>query len=224
MKKIYYNSGYFFLILFAFVLLGFYKTYFGLIPRFNEKTTLLVHFHAAVLTTWVLLLIAQPLLVKYKKLKIHRLLGKFTYFLVPLIVCSMAGMVLRGISLIPGKATPFLIFDYIYFPLIDCILFITFYTLAIIHKKKIQLHSGYMIGTGFIFFNPSLTRLIYHWFHLPFLTAEIITIVFTDAIIVALILYLKHKKLDYRPYGLILSLFLIYHITTVCLTLFVPGF
>src|SRR6202012_3749128 len=101
MKKIYYNSGYFFLILFAFVLLGFYKTYFGLIPRFDKSTTLLVHFHAAVLTTWVLLLIVQPLLVKYKKLKIHRLLGKLTYFLVPLIVCSMTGMALKAVSEIP---------------------------------------------------------------------------------------------------------------------------
>jgi len=224
MKKIYYNSGYFFLILFAFVLLGFYKPYFGLIPQFKKDTTLLVHFHAAVLTTWVLLLIAQPLLVKYKKLKIHRLLGKITYFLVPLIVCSMIGMALKAVSEIPGKATPFLIFDNIYLPSCDCILFITFYTLAIIHKKKIQLHSGYMIGTGFIFFNPSLTRLSYFWFHIHFSIAEIITIVFTDAIIIALILYLKHKKLDYKPYGLILSLFLIYHITTICLTLFVPGF
>src|SRR4051794_32708334 len=88
----YKNVGYFFLILFAFVIIGFFKTYFGLFPYFDDHTTILVHFHATVLTLWVILLIVQSLLIGYKKFAIHRLLGKLTYILVPLIIFSFIGM------------------------------------------------------------------------------------------------------------------------------------
>ena len=43
----YKNLGYCFLVLLLFVFLGFYKTYFGLIPNFNPATTWVVHFHAS---------------------------------------------------------------------------------------------------------------------------------------------------------------------------------
>jgi uncharacterized membrane protein YfhO len=73
MKKIYYNAGYFFLILAIFVFAGFYKPYFSLMPQFKKSTTFIVHFHAVVLSMWVILLIVQLLLIRYKKLRIHRL-------------------------------------------------------------------------------------------------------------------------------------------------------
>ena len=215
MKKIYYNAGYFFLILAVFVFAGFYKPYFSLMPQFKKSTTFIVHFHAVVLSTWVILLIVQPLLIRYKKLRIHRLLGKFTYVLVPLIVCSWVGMVLRGIAEIPGKATWLDVFQAIYLPAMDGTLFLIFYISAVIRKKNIQLHSLYMIATGLIFINPSLARACYFLLKLPFPVGETVTVIFIDLIVIGLIFYLKSIKVNYKPLGKVLSLFLIYHIVTI---------
>ena len=77
-EKGYKNTGYIFIILLVIIFFGFFKTYFGLFPHFNERTTPIVHFHVFVLTLWVVLLIVQPLLIRYKKFRAHRLLGRLT--------------------------------------------------------------------------------------------------------------------------------------------------
>ncbi len=159
----YKNVGYLFLILFAFVILGFYKTYFGLLPHFDNTTTL-VHFHAAVLMLWVILLIVQPLLIRYKKVAIHRLLGKFTYILVPLIICSFIGMINKQyneelIQKIPRSE----IIEDISLAVALLLLFATFYMLAIINKRKVACQMRYMIATGLVFINPAIPRLTPFW-------------------------------------------------------------
>jgi len=139
----YRNVGYFFLILLAFVFIGFFKTYFGLFPYFDNHTTSLVHFHATVLILWVLLLIVQPLLIRYKKFPTHRLIGKFTYILVPLIICSFIGMINKQyneeiVQKIPSSE----IIEDLSLSVALLLLFVTFYVLAIINKRKVSFICG----------------------------------------------------------------------------------
>jgi hypothetical protein len=68
-------SGYYFIGLVVLVLLGFWPTYFS---KFFDKT--------ADLSLWILALIIQPILIRKKKLAVHRLIGKFTYVLLPLMI------------------------------------------------------------------------------------------------------------------------------------------
>ena len=86
--KHYKNIGYFFVALFVCMFFGFYTPYFKLVPDFDPSFTLIVHIHATALILWLSLLCIQPFLIRYKKLNIHRLLGKFTYFLVPVIIIT----------------------------------------------------------------------------------------------------------------------------------------
>ncbi len=223
MKKLYYNSGYFFLILFAFVLGGFYKTYFGLIPKFDQSTTWLVHVHAALLTCWVALLIVQPLLIRYKKTKLHKLIGKFTYVLAPLIVCSMIGMMLKGVTEVTEKLTPLIILASIKFALFDCLMFSTFYTLAVIRRKNFQQHGAFMIATGLIFINPSLARLLFFLGHLPFNVAEVIAVILIDICVLSLLLYFRKKKLSTKPYGFLLLVFLFCQVITTSIMIWGPN-
>jgi hypothetical protein len=202
----YKNVGYFFLILFAIVIIGFFKTYFGLFPHFNDRTTILVHFHATVLTLWVILLIIQPLLIRYKKFAIHRLLGKFTYILVPLIICSFIGMINKQyneemIQKIPRSE----IIEDISGSVAILLLFATIYILAIINKKKVAFHMRYMIATGLLLINAPLTRITLFWN--PF-SAQLFIFVLTDLILLVLIFFDKRKKRRYKPYIVTLILFL----------------
>lgn len=72
------NLGYFFSVLALFTLLGFFKTYFGLFPSFNERPTALVQVHAFIMILWLAVLIAQPVLIHYRKNRIHRLASLLT--------------------------------------------------------------------------------------------------------------------------------------------------
>jgi hypothetical protein len=67
MERQYKNLGYFLIVLVAFVAVGFYKPYFALIPNFDPRITPLVQIHAILLMTFVALLVAQPLLIRYKQ-------------------------------------------------------------------------------------------------------------------------------------------------------------
>jgi hypothetical protein len=168
----------------------------------------------------VLLLIVQPLLVRYKKLKIHRMLGKLTYVLVPLILCSIVGMTIRSVSLLPKPVSTETVVNDIYLPVIDGILFSTFYISAIINKKNIQKHSSYMIATGLIFINPSVARIGSYWLNLPFSTSLLYTVLLIDLVTIFLLFYLKKKKLNYQSFATVLILFLTYHISIAGLVFF----
>lgn len=67
------------LLILATVLFGFAKTYFlaGMVaaPLPNK----LIHFHGAVFTIWIVLLIVQTALISAKQVKVHRSLGMFGF-------------------------------------------------------------------------------------------------------------------------------------------------
>lgn len=88
MEKGYKNIVYFFLVISVIIFAGFYKSYFGLFPAFVAIKTI-HHIHAFTLLLWLALLIIQPILIRQKKYKWHRILGKVSYVLVPLIFIFM---------------------------------------------------------------------------------------------------------------------------------------
>ena len=108
MEKNYKYLGYFLLILIPLTFAGFYKTYIGQFPNFEEKIDSFIHFHAIIASLWILLLIIQPLLILNKKYKVHRTIGKFSFILFPLLILSFIPqmikiMVLPGIELVNIK-------------------------------------------------------------------------------------------------------------------------
>ncbi len=212
----YKNLGYCFLVLLLFVFLGFYKTYFGLIPNFNPATTWVVHFHAAILFLWVCTVITQPLLIRYGKYNTHRMVGRFTYILVPLMVTTFLLMWIKGFTnKYPHSFSGYshYMYDEHFHSICDVVLLVTFYSIAVINKKTTPRHMRYMIATTLIFIDPTLSRLLSSLFDVNSTTADLITFLFTDAILVGLIIYDINYNRRYKPYVYALSLFLIYHIS-----------
>ncbi|HTB25851.1 MAG TPA: hypothetical protein VK711_10780 [Puia sp.] len=206
MEKEYRNIGYPFIFLLFLVFFGFFKTYFGLFPHFNEHTTAIVHFHVFVLVLWIILLIIQPILISQNKYATHRLIGRFTYFLVPLIILSFIGMMNKQITETSSKNL-LAILDGIYLPLTDTFLFSTFYILAIINKRNTVIHMRYIIMTGLVFIDASLIRSLAIWFHVDFFYAALISISFVDLILITLIFLDKLKGRAYKPFLISLILF-----------------
>jgi len=199
METAYKNISYFFGAILLLVIVGFFNSYFGRFPHFNGLPDM-AHLHAIGFLAWFALLIIQPLLIRYKQVGIHRLLGKFSYFLVPYIIFTIIGMMKHSYSI---HGTHYLIAAQppaLYFSMIGAITFTTFYILAIVNRKNTAFHMRYIIVSSIALINPAISR---------FFGAELklgpaggpLTAMFVILTITGLIIYDKVKlKKVYKPY------------------------
>lgn len=190
MEKAYRTSSYLFIAVLLIAFAGFYKTYFGLLPQFGRINTAL-HVHVFLVLLWFAILIAQPFLIRGEKRALHRLIGKVSYVVMPLLVLSIVWLMrlefIRNTPVAPGKPDIRLI------GLADLIFFVSFYLLAVYYRHKTSYHARYMAITVLPFINPSLGRL-----GIP---APIIALL----LLVSLLIYERFNNRIYRPY--LISLF-----------------
>jgi hypothetical protein len=201
MEKQYNLLGYIILALIPLTFAGFYASYIGQIPHFSEKIRLAHHFHAAISSLWIVMLITQPLLIRYNKLQAHRLIGKLSYFLFALLIFSFLPLIHADSILL--------------FPIADMSMLILFFTLAVINRKDTQKHMRYMIAFALVFMDPTLGRTIFRMAgSLGYNTIAVhhITLGIISSIILALIFFDKANKRNYTPYIVSLSCFLVYQI------------
>jgi len=153
------KSGYYFLALFALVIAGFWPSYFSKFFDGTADFTFYFHFHAFLATLWILMLIAQPILIRQKKFALHRKIGKFSYILVPLIFISiilLAHSTLRGPKENLGLE--------LWVPFKDLMIFTVGYGIAIKHRKTMAIHARGMIVAGIVLIEPAFVRLVLYVF------------------------------------------------------------
>ena len=207
----YKNIGFFFLILLVFVVLGFYYPYFSLFPDF-KSVTVIVHFHAIILMIWVIILIVQPILIRYQKYKAHRFLGRFTYFLLPLVIISSIGVIRQQYyESIEQKMTSLQSLKLVFTSVAGIFSILIYYSFAIINilKGNVALHIRYMICLFLQFIPPTFGRTLGYWFGIRQFYTYNISILLSALILVLLILADKRRKLNFTPYVVALSLYLI---------------
>ena len=196
-------SFFFFLILLV-VTWGFYRTYIIFFPSF-EGFKPVQHFHGAMMITWMALLIVQPLLIWTGRLSIHRLLGRLSFIIAPLVVLSM-----------------FLITKFSYYkpvpPLshhekigglalqaVDIVQFALFYCLAIVNRRNTYNHMRYMIGTAVMMIGPGLGRAFIVYYHIPFSTAISYIFYVEIAVCAAFLLSDMLRKRSFKANAIVLS-------------------
>jgi hypothetical protein len=157
MEKSYKYLNYFFASMLGIIFIGFFNSYFSLFPRFQGLPDM-AHLHAIGLLLWFSLLIAQPLLIRYDKLPVHRALGKFSYFLILYILFTIVGMIRHSYSIyhvhyLVTSQPPGL-----YFSMLGATSFTLFYILAIIYRKNTPYHMRYIIGSSLALLPPATDR------------------------------------------------------------------
>jgi hypothetical protein len=208
MERQYKNLGYFLVVLVAFVVAGFYKPYFALIPNFDPSITPLVQVHAILLMSFVALLVVQPLLIRYKKRELHKSLGKLTYFLMPLLVASCVGVILKEYGdALSRRASVEAALRSIFSDVAQLLLLVFFYWLAILNRRNVQVHMRYMIAVALIVAPAGIARVLGYWFEVPRYASGLASNAFLDTVLIALIVFDRRNRLNYRPYVLVLALF-----------------
>ncbi|MEO5858858.1 MAG: hypothetical protein ABIR33_07915 [Pyrinomonadaceae bacterium] len=142
------------------VLAGYFRSYYAR-PFFNNPpfANSLVHFHAIVMTIWVLYFTAQIVLVRTKNLKLHMTMGLSGTFLAAVVI--IVGMVTAWDShIVRGTAPPGMsAHSFFLVPVLDMLFFAIFFAGAIYYRKKPAQHKGLMLMTAINFSPAAIARL-----------------------------------------------------------------
>lgn len=212
-----------------FLLLIIPLTFFGFNPTYFSKlsqTDIVYHAHAVTMILWVIMALIQPFLIQKKKVKIHRRIGKASYFIMPLLFIT-SYMIIRhtyynfialqtldaekSFTTIDSEEIKITAAAYIMIGVVYFIWLFVFYMLAIIRRKKLVDHSTYMFAAILTLFGPTIDRIIYQvttYFGGSY-NIYIENAVFTLIIIIltSLVLYQRKNEINIKP---ALSALLIY--------------
>jgi heme exporter protein D len=194
-------SGYYFIGLVGLILVGFWPSYFSKFYNGTADFTFYFHFHTSMVGIWILMLIVQPLLIRKKKLALHRLIGKASYLVFSLVFVSI-------ILLSHSRQTTFA-------EGWDIGLFVTFkdllilgvaYFIAIKYRHKIDLHARGMIATGLVCIEPAAARIPFHPEYGYFVVLAVVY-----SVLGILIFIERNQKKGRWVFPLILALYIMVH-------------
>ncbi|OYZ29103.1 MAG: hypothetical protein B7X86_13240 [Sphingobacteriales bacterium 17-39-43] len=208
-RKIFYGNAYLYFILAAVVtIFAFFPSYFNRLTSTDDAH----HFHGITATLWLVLLIIQPFLYKTGNLRWHRMIGKISFVLVPLIIISALNMV--QIMLINKASYPPNIPDRLAFiDFATLVQFLLFYLLAIYKRKEIQLHARYMVCTVLGPLIPALTRLLFRFPGIDNFNKSLnISYIIIEVVLILLLLDDKRSGKIPLPYVLAIILFIVQHL------------
>jgi hypothetical protein len=200
------RSGYYFLGLIALVLVGFWPSYFAKLLDGSADYAFYFHLHAVMMALWMSTLVVQPILIKSKNLALHKAIGKMTYGLFP-------AMLLSVILLAKSRVDPTAenVDLRLFVPFKDILLLVTFYGIAIWHRKDMAVHARAMIATGIVFIEPALARWMFYAFFTEVAPGYAVTIGIIYALILLLIGLEWRQKKGRWVFPLLLAMYMAVH-------------
>lgn len=151
----YTNSGNVFIGLLLISIIAFWPTYYSVL--FDSQ--FYIHLHAFFAVLWFGMLIVQPYLIKTRRLDLHRLIGKFSYFIAPMVVISVLLLANNQLSLAADSFYPVQTF-LLYLQISLSLMFTITYGLAVYYRNTKSIHSRFMVATSFTFIDPIFVRII----------------------------------------------------------------
>lgn len=202
-------------LLLALAVFGFWKPYFSQLGAAQG----MAHLHAAAMLAWIGMLVAQPLLIRSRRLAWHRRIGRASYVVVPLIVVSALVLAQLRIRQVPPEMLP--VQQFILFLGVSmAILFAVVWGLAIRHRRDPALHARYMAGTALALIDPSMARVLIFWIpSVPPPFYQWITFGLVYAILLLLIVLDRRSARGRSALWVLLALFATLH----ALIMTVPG-
>jgi hypothetical protein len=208
-----------FLLFFSAVLVAFWPSYFS---RLAAQPTYHPHAHGIAMTLWCLMLIGQALLIRSGHRGLHRIIGRASYVLVPVIV-------LVTLNFLHFRVSGVRVFDdvVLYFMALivnALVAFAALYGLAIYHRRNAQLHARFMLATIFPLFTPVTDRLIgAYW---PALAASVPQIggtpvlpfagfVLADSLLLLLVLWDWRANRRFDAFAAALGITFVYHVSVM---------
>jgi hypothetical protein len=176
----------FFVFILILITWGFYKTYIIFFPSFPNFSKV-QHFHGAMMMTWMIMLIVQPLLIRFGKLNIHRVIGKLSFVVAPLLLVSIF-LITKMAYFRADPPLPHTVrVGQLSLSLSNLFSFALLYILAIVNRRNTYDHMRYMIGTSLLMIGPGLGRALIIYYNVAPETA-IDYVIYLEVTIAAVIM------------------------------------
>lgn len=180
--------GSFSFLLIILAAIGFWPSYLSQLGVTQKTISFYFHFHALVVSAWILLLILQPILIINGNNRLHRILGKLSYGVFPLMILSIVWVAHLSFT---SSTHPSSI--QLFIPFKDVLLLSTLFGMGIYYKRKPIVHAKAMIATGIICIEPALIRTVIFIIG-PTSLAYPITIIIIYSIILGFIVYERNHS------------------------------
>lgn len=214
---LYRHTAWYFALFFIVVLWAFWPGYYS---RLHDQPDFRNHTHGLAMSLWCLMLIAQAYLIRRQRYHLHRVLGKWSYVLMPVLIVLTFNLIHSRLQPEGALST----MDLVSMALMvnGALALTTIYLLAIYHRKRPLIHARYMICTIFPLFTPLTDRLIYRNFrsliqYAPTIEGNPVVPAFgfllADLLVLGLILWdwKNYKRLDVFPW--VLAILIAYHVS-----------
>ncbi len=186
---------------------GFYKKYIALFPTFTDVSGV-THYHATLMFLWLALLVIQPVLILNGKITWHKIIGKTTYLIAPLLVVSMFLITNQGYLSKLKRMTQVEAYANMSANIPDFFAFALLYGLAIYYRKKTDWHARFMIATIFPIIGAAIVRILMRNFGVSSPMAFSTVMYLSDVMcLIFLVADLKSKK--YQPYLIALIILIV---------------
>jgi hypothetical protein len=147
------------LVVIAVIVAGFWPSYFsvwGAVPwQF--------HAHGVAASIWVLMVLAQSWTVHHGQLPLHRAVGKSSLLLFPFLIGGLAAIIdVTGKGFVSGDGLSRQMFgaQFLIGLALAMAAYVALFYRALKFRRKVWLHSGYMLATPLILFESPFSRLM----------------------------------------------------------------
>jgi len=155
----YRHAPYYVLAVIAVIIVGFWPSYFAK----GTDVPWQFHAHGIAASIWVLMVLTQSITIHKTQLPLHRAVGKSSLILFPFLIGGLAAIIdLTGKGFVAGDEPVRTMFGAQF--LVGLALAIAAYVLlyyrALKYRRKVWLHSGYMLATPLILFESPFSRVL----------------------------------------------------------------
>ena len=205
--------AYWYLLLIPLIAWGFYQSYFAVLLAPHPS---IIHLHFAFMMTWAAMLITQPLLIRYKKLAIHRMIGKASYVVMPLLL--LTGFLLirfvyyRDLKSLGPQGTA----DSVRIILFYLFWLAFFYFRAVLNRRITSVHARYMVAASLTMLGPTVDRIWVITFGVEkffgVIPVEYFAFLLQDLILAGLLIYDYRKQKPTKVLWICLLTYMIGHL------------
>lgn len=155
----YKNAPYYILVVIAVILAGFWTSYFAPFTTVPWQ----FHAHGIAASIWVLMVLAQSMTIHKGQLPIHRAVGKSSLILFPFLIGGLAAIIdVTGKGFVEGGDAVRTMFGGAFLAglVVAIAAYVVLYYRALKYRRKVWLHSGYMLGTPLILWESPFSRVM----------------------------------------------------------------
>ena len=165
----YRNAPYYILAVIAVIGAGFWQSYFSVWGDVPWQ----FHAHGVAASIWVLMVLMQSWTVHKEQLPLHRAVGKSSLLLFPFLIGGLAAIIdLTGKGYVAGTDPVRVGFgaNMLIGLALAVAAYVVLYYRALKYRRKVWLHSGYMLATPLILFESPFSRMLGSW--VPWLAVQ----------------------------------------------------